>query len=1004
MAEYQNLPIVDGAEGLSDPTLAFNPNAQTAFLDIAKDMRPWIGHTQTKWMAMTYEELRDGAFLDAQGWPTSIPEDLASIGTIWTWDADEPIAAERAGVYVLEYEGEGLINLRDDADILSEEPGRIVFRNDGGKFQLNIKETDPDGTGDYIRNISIVREDFVELHEAGAVFRPDWIETLTDVHQLRFMDWIRTNDSDIVDWDDRPKLDDASWRENGFPVELMVRLANETGADAWFAMPHSANEDYVREFATYVRDHLDPRLTATVEFSNEIWNYGFDQTNDLRLEAKAAWGIAGDDWTAVMHYQAKRAVETALIWDEVFGDEADARLINVLATQTSNPGRTKQLLDPTTWFEKEPDAAVSPADVFDAIAVTTYFGSKTAANAAMRDELIAAIEDPQIDAADWYAAKLMDPDYNGSIPQLAELLAAQKTIASDHGLVMLAYEGGQHVHHLAFIKDGGVVLDTFMREFVRSDQMAELYKALWDVWEEYGDGPFMQFGHVRAASKWGSWGLLESMADSTPRHDMLELLNNETPAWWDGGDASAAYMDGVTVVGGQTDDLLLGTTEEDYLIGAAGDDVLIGGKGDDGINGGDGNDTLRLSGAPADYTLTAEGRGYRIDGPDGSDFVIGVENFLFDEEEVLDLIGFVAAIDAAQAAQSSKPMAPLGGVTFISKKEANPVAGDDGDNRLSATEETDLINGGAGVNTAVFTGLAGDYQTVADGEGYWVTNATRSDFVIGIERFAFGDGTELDLASFLELSAAPEVIGLADLAIVDGDGVSGAALNGGINIHSLHAQSMLGKELLGDAQDADSVYLVSSKGFTAEIDGVSVKANYWSTQNNRAVKGGETLAETALDAASALSTVVIGAAGIHGSNYGDTFQGRLGNDRFFGEGGGDTLYGNGGDDVIDGGEGDDFLGGGVGDDVLIGGTGDDNVGGSAGADIFVFAQGDGVDQVRDFSAEDRLNLSGHDLGGQTLDQFARLDETGRLTLDFGDDVIAFNGLDLGDVVWMDVIL
>jgi hypothetical protein len=46
----------------------------------------------------------------------------------------------------------------------------------------------------------------------------------------------------------------------------MVELANKTGSNPWFKMPHDATDDYIQKFATYVCNHLDPRLIASVEY------------------------------------------------------------------------------------------------------------------------------------------------------------------------------------------------------------------------------------------------------------------------------------------------------------------------------------------------------------------------------------------------------------------------------------------------------------------------------------------------------------------------------------------------------------------------------------------------------------------------------------------------------------------------------------------------------------------------------------------------------------------
>ena len=286
-------------------------------------------------------------------------------------------AESRAGVYVLTYEGEGTIQITLGAKVLSSEPGRIVFENPTGTTMgFNITATDPAGTGNYIRDISVVPEKYEALAETGELFNPDWLAVVQDARELRFMDWMKTNSSTMTDWADRPQVGDATWATDGVPVEVMVQLANQTGTDPWFNMPAQASDDYIRQFATYVRDHLDPGLKAHVEYSNETWNWAFQQTQWLADQATAAWGEGTN-----LDYFAKRATETALIWDEVFGAQADARVENVLAVQNGSAWWLDRILNDPIWAAHEPDSYVSPASVFDAVAVTTYFGSAMVSDA-----------------------------------------------------------------------------------------------------------------------------------------------------------------------------------------------------------------------------------------------------------------------------------------------------------------------------------------------------------------------------------------------------------------------------------------------------------------------------------------------------------------------------------------------------------------------------------------------------------------------------------------------
>lgn len=648
-SKHQNARDVSQGTGLSDPTLGLNLSApsdygtNSQFLDIMQVMRSWIGHQPGKWGGMETAALVKGGYLDDDGWPTEIPAGLQSIGTVWDWNNQPQNSATNSGTYVLTYEGEGTIRMGGDVRIVSSEPGRIVFENiSGATMTMDITATDPNGNGNYIRDISIVAEEHVALHEAGALFDPEWLALIDDARVVRFMDWGATNNATVVDWEDRREAGDLpglSAGGNGVPVEYMVALANQIGADPWFNIPHTASEEYIRAFATYVRDNLDPSLTARIEYSNEAWNSAFTQQHWLRDQAAKEWGATGP--ASAASYFTMKATEVATIWNEVFGNQADARLTHVLAVQTANNWLTGEILKADDWKRADPGGWIDPSKVFDEMAVTTYFGGTTISDPKLRAELLDVLSNKRIDAKEWFADKLMDPDYPDSVGNLARGLAAQKAWADKAGLDLVSYEGGQHVHHSFAVNgltDAEVArLTTFMTEFVRSKEMAELYEEAWEQWEEIGDGVFMQYGDMGVPSKWGSWGLYAGLKDNTPRAEALKELNEQTDPWWTDEDSGTTYQQGLIIQAGDKGEILTGTHKNDFLIGGKGNDIFIAGEGDDGIHGGGGRDRLILSGNPADYTVVAEGRGYRIEGPDGSDFIIDIEEFGFSDGKIYTL-------------------------------------------------------------------------------------------------------------------------------------------------------------------------------------------------------------------------------------------------------------------------------------------------------------------------------------------------------------------------------
>ena len=83
------------------------------------------------------------------------------------------------------------------------------------------------------------------------------------------------------------------------------------------------------------------------------------------------------------------------------------------------------------------------------------------------------------------------------------------------------------------------------------------------------------------------------------------------------------------IFGGTGNFVGTGNALNNLIVGGAGADTLRGGGGTDQVQGGGGSDTLLLLGAAADYTITAEGAGWRIvdsvGGRDGSILATSIE-------------------------------------------------------------------------------------------------------------------------------------------------------------------------------------------------------------------------------------------------------------------------------------------------------------------------------------------------------------------------------------------
>ncbi len=616
--------------GLADPALAMGLNGladwsvQQPFIDIMKTARRWVGHSDAKWGAFSADDLAAGGHLDAQGWPISLPDGATSLEALILTDQPEDFTSLTSR-YRVTYEGEGSLRVVGRARKVSVRDNEIWFSYTPGEgsVALSIQETDPNGTGNNIRNITVMREAHIPLYQAGAVFNPDWLRVIDNLRSVRFMDWMFTNGSTVTNWDSRPQVSDYTYTMRGVPVEIMVQLANEIGADPWFNMPHAADDDFSRQFATYVRDTLDPRLVVYQEYSNEMWNFLFPQTEWARERAIEMWGRAAKDdgW---MQYAGMRASQVAGIWADVFGAEADTRLKRVIAVHTGWPGLEEPLLDAPLWRADTP-MAPSPEDSFDAYAVSGYFGL----DLGMEDmaDIMGEIMAMDRETAFTHSARLLR---DGSLSELLDqLYPYHAKVAERLDLELIMYEGGTHVVGTG-AQAGNQELALFFNDFNYSDEMAVLYDELLSGWRSIGGTLFNAFVDVARPSQYGSWGTLRHLDDDNPRWQVLSEYNAAGDGWETR--AAGTFLHGITRLGGPGADVLQGSPEEDTMIAGAGDDILVTNGGADHLNGGAGLDTAILPGKADEYSLSRDGARVLIAGPEGTITAYAIELIQFTDD------------------------------------------------------------------------------------------------------------------------------------------------------------------------------------------------------------------------------------------------------------------------------------------------------------------------------------------------------------------------------------
>ncbi len=519
-------------------------SAQMPFLDQFKSSRPWLSQQEGRDWAKG-----DPLDVDDRGWVKSLKPAQTADRNFLTLQATLPFTR-----YVVRYEGSGTVSYHFKArkDEAASGPNRDVITLNPDTDRpaiLRIESTDP---GNYIRNITIVPEQFVEEFDRGEIFNPLLLDILKNFRALRFMDWMATNHSEQTDWSNRPQVEDLTYAEKGVPVEIMVQLANRLQADPWFNMPHQATAEYMEAFATYIRDRLDPQLTIYIEHSNEVWNGTFSQHEYAKAQARQQW--QNSDADGYMQWHGMRTAQMCDIWQRVFAGQTD-RVHCTLGTQKNFQGLEQAGLNCPLWVAEGNKACHEHQ--LDSIAITTYFsGCVNGRKPEDRDRTRAWFQEPDgglTKGMEQIASAAHFPCNDTTTGQNFEYY---KKVADDYKLQLVAYEGGQHITANGMAMQDDPDFIKFHLGLNRDRRMFDRYQEILQTWKNGGGTLLMHFMDVSSPNEHGSWGALEYLTQgNSPKYDALLEFNAQTPCWWEGCDrqltpanaASAAPQIAVTI-------------------------------------------------------------------------------------------------------------------------------------------------------------------------------------------------------------------------------------------------------------------------------------------------------------------------------------------------------------------------------------------------------------------------------------------------------------------------
>jgi hypothetical protein len=461
------------------------------FADAMKSARHW-GSPSTPW--------DEAASVDADGWPTgdagvvilaNIPKTDGTYKLSFVGRANvQPVASSGVTVAKLAYDG---ASNTSTADVLIDETAT----------QLLLSFT---GTRGGVKNVKLIRPG----QSAGDTFTRQFLTRLQPFQVLRFMDYSSTNGNPEVSWSDRTLPTAATQQRKvnggiaGAAWEYAIELANLTGKDPWINVPDQATDDYVLNLAKLFKGKLSPDRKLYVEWSNEVWNDAFRQTqrNYAATNAEVAAGSSnlGSDGERNPYYlawrrTARRAKEISDIFRSVFGEDAMiTRIRPVLASHVARPIVLTQGLD---FIER---VYGPPSRYFYAAAGTTYFNIDNDTRTDLTVDQIFAELPAQLEI--------------GRQQQVAFTAACRH-----YKLKNVAYEGGPHLFGEASV-DAKIAAN-------RDPRMKDMLLQNYRNWFASGGALNVYYNLASPWSKFGSWGLTDVLEVDTPKHAAIaELLAN----------------------------------------------------------------------------------------------------------------------------------------------------------------------------------------------------------------------------------------------------------------------------------------------------------------------------------------------------------------------------------------------------------------------------------------------------------------------------------------------